>query len=114
MNRPRKPPKRLPGQLPNKEELLVRDVPPESGYAEQLSNLAMSNKKELGHKIVSRREFERLAAMNEKDGQPMVEKTIFIVKPIYVQADPLPKKKKKRALTKKQIYTEKMKGPDYS
>ena len=83
-----------------------------------LSNLASSHKKEglkgLSHKIVSRQEFDRLAAMNEKDGQPMVEKTIFIVKPIYVQADPQPKKKRKRALTKKQIYSEKMKGPDYS
>ena len=61
-------------------------------------------------------EFDRLAALNEKDGQPMVEKTIFIVKPIYVQTElPVAKKKnKKRAQTKKQIYTEKMRPPDYS
>ena len=44
----------------------------------------------------------------------MVEKTIFIVKPIYVQTDAPTKKKKKRALTKKKIYEEKMKGPNYS
>ena len=44
----------------------------------------------------------------------MVEKTIFIVKPIYVQTDAPVKKRKKRALTKKQIYSEKLKGPDYS
>ena len=43
----------------------------------------------------------------------MVEKTIFIVKPIYVQTEK-PQKKKRRANTKKQIYTEKLKGPDYS
>ena len=44
----------------------------------------------------------------------MVEKTIFIVKPIYVQADPPTRKKKKKAATKKQIYSEKMKPPNYS
>ena len=39
----------------------------------------------ISHKVVSDQEFERLARMNaEKDGRPMVEKTIFIVKPIYV------------------------------
>ena len=43
----------------------------------------------------------------------MVEKTIFIVKPIYVQTE-VPHKKKRRATTKKQIYTEKLKAPDYS
>ena len=68
----------------------------------------------MGHKIVSRHEFDRLAAMNEKDGKAMVEKTIFIVKPIYVQAEPPAKKKKAKKLTKKMIYSEKMKPPDYS
>lgn len=89
-------------------------TPPPS-YGEILSNLASSNKK-MGTKIVSRREFDRLAAHNERDGVPMVEKTIFIVKPIYVQTDvpSRPKGKKKRAMTKKAIYTEKLKGPDYS
>ena len=68
----------------------------------------------MGHTIVSKKEFEKLAKMNEKDGQPMVEKTMFIVKPIYVQAEPPSLKKKAKKKTKKQIYTEKMKGPDYS
>ena len=37
------------------------------------------------HKVVNATEFERLAREQvEKDGKPMVEKTIFIVKPIYV------------------------------
>ena len=53
------------------------------------------------HKIVSKKEFDRLAALNERDGQPMVEKTIFIVKPIYVQTEVPPKKNKKKAMTKK-------------
>ena len=43
----------------------------------------------------------------------MVEKTIFIVKPIFVHADHLKKKGKKRAKTKKQIYSQKMKAPQY-
>ena len=90
-----------------------RNATPPPSYGEILSNLASSNKK-MGHKIVSRREFDRLAAHNEKDGVPMVEKTIFIVKPIYVQTDAPRQKKKKRALTKKAIYTEKLKPPDYS
>ena len=40
----------------------------------------------ISHKVVSQNEFERLAK-RQKDmdgGKPMVEKTIFIVKPIYV------------------------------
>ena len=44
----------------------------------------------------------------------MVEKTIFIVKPIYIQTEVAPKKNKKKAMTKKQIYSEKMKAPDYT
>ena len=108
--------------LPTKEErqekerlaLESRNATPPPSYGEILSNLASSNKK-MSHKIVSRREFDRLAAHNERDGVPMVEKTIFIVKPIYVQTDvPRAKGKKKRAMTKKAIYTEKLKGPDYS
>ena len=47
-----------------------------------------------------------------KDGQPMVEKTIFIVKPIYINADDLkaPKKTSKHKM-RKQIYSEKMRPP---
>ena len=89
------------------------NVTPPPSYGEILSNLASTNKK-MSHKVVSRREFDRLAASNERDGVPMVEKTIFIVKPIYVQTDVPMKKKKKKGLTKKQIYTEKLKAPDYS
>ena len=37
--------------------------------------------------MVTEEEFERMARANAaKDGKPMVEKTIFIVKPIYVNA----------------------------
>ena len=49
----------------------------------------MDHKGPISHKIVSSAEFERLAQQNaEKDGgKPMVEKTIFIVKPIYVPVE---------------------------
>ena len=62
--------------LPTKEERkakeeaaagLNRNATPPPSYGEILSNLASSNKK-MGTKIVSRREFDRLAALNEKDG----------------------------------------------
>ena len=78
--------------LPTKEELQARNTskngtesigPAPPNFTEIMENMAQSNQK-MPHKIVSRKEFERLAALNEKDGQPMVEKTIFIVKPIYV------------------------------
>ena len=47
-----------------------------------------------------------------RDGQPMVEKTIFIVKPIYVNAEDVraPKKMSKHKI-RKQIYSEKMRPP---
>ena len=40
----------------------------------------------ISHKVVSANEFERLAQKQRANdgGKPMVEKTIFIVKPIYV------------------------------
>ena len=85
-------PKRLQGMLPTKEELQARNTskngtesigPAPPNFTEIMENMAQSNQK-MPHKIVSTKEFERLAALNEKDGQPMVEKTIFIVKPIYV------------------------------
>ena len=43
----------------------------------------------ISHKIVSSAEFERLAQQNAENdgGKPMVEKTIFIVKPIYVPVE---------------------------
>lgn len=43
----------------------------------------------ISHKVVSHNEFERLAARNvRKDGgKPMIEKTIFIVKPIYIPVE---------------------------
>ena len=60
--------------LPTKEEVkkrvdaeLNRNATPPPSYGEILSNLASSNKK-MGTKIVSRKEFDRLAALNERDG----------------------------------------------
>ena len=53
------------------------------------------NKVPIGTKVVSEEEFKRLAQENmAKDGEPMVEKTIFIVKPIYVNVDDLKAPKK--------------------
>ena len=71
------------------------------------------NKVPIGTKVVSEEEFKRLAQENmAKDGEPMVEKTIFIVKPIYVNVDDLkaPKKQSKHKV-RKQIYSEKMRPP---
>ena len=70
----------------------------------------------IGHKVVSEEEFDRLTKENmAKDGIPMVEKTIFIVKPIYINADELGSKGRKGGASKqkiqKQIYSEKMKPP---
>ena len=49
----------------------------------------VGHKGPISHKVVSENEFERLAAQQvRKDGgKPMVEKTIFIVKPIYVPVE---------------------------
>ena len=49
----------------------------------------VDHKGPIKHKVVSSNEFERLAQMQiDKDGgKPMVEKTIFIVKPIYVPVE---------------------------
>ena len=46
----------------------------------------VQHKGPISHKIVSEAEFERLAQrqVDRDGGKPMVEKTIFIVKPIYV------------------------------
>ena len=45
----------------------------------------VNHKGPVRHKIVTDEEFEKLAQQNtEANGKPMVEKTIFIVKPIYV------------------------------
>lgn len=45
----------------------------------------VNHKGPIKHKIVTDEEFERLAMQNSlQNGKPMVEKTIFIVKPIYV------------------------------
>lgn len=49
-----------------------------------------------------------------RDGRPMVEKTIFIVKPIYVNAatgEIATTEKKVKQKTRKQIYSEKMRPP---
>ena len=98
-------PKRIQGMLPTKEEIKAKQAdetigPAPPNFTEIMENMAQSNQK-MPHKIVSKKEFERLAALNEKDGQPMVEKTIFIVKPIYIQTEVAPKKNKKKAMTKK-------------
>ena len=49
----------------------------------------MDHKGPISHKIVSSAEFERLAkqTVDNDGGKPMVEKTIFIVKPIYVPVE---------------------------
>ena len=46
----------------------------------------VNHKGPVKHKIVTADEFERMAQQNieANGGYPMVEKTIFIVKPIYV------------------------------
>ena len=84
------------------------------------------------HKIVNATEFERMAREQaEKDGTPMVEKTIFIVKPIYVPisvpaqgaqfsapTDQSFTSKKKLKLKKKNqqkaIYMERPRPPNYT
>ena len=49
----------------------------------------VGHKGPISQKIVSETEFERLAAkqVRKDGGKPMVEKTIFIVKPIYVPVE---------------------------
>mmetsp|Transcript_14043 Transcript_14043/g.17749 ORF Transcript_14043/g.17749 Transcript_14043/m.17749 type:complete len:220 (+) Transcript_14043:197-856(+) len=78
------------------------------------------------HKVVSADEFERLARekASEDDGKAMVEKTIFIVKPIYVpvivggngQEQVLTGKNLKKMKSKQQkaIYMERPRPPNYS
>jgi hypothetical protein len=53
--------------------------------------------------VVTASEFERLAREKEKDGVPMLEKTIFIVKPIFVPINGMTEKK--QFSSKKEIYT---------
>lgn len=53
----------------------------------------VNHKGPISHKIVSEAQFEKLAAKTvAKDGgKPMIEKTIFIVKPVYVPIEvPVP------------------------
>ena len=66
-----------------------------------------------GTKVVSEDAFQKLAEENmARDGQPMVEKTIFIVKPIYVPINEEKGiKKKSQHKIRKQIYSEKMRPP---
>jgi len=70
------------------------------------------------HKVVSADEFERLARekASEDDGKAMVEKTIFIVKPIYVPVIVLTGKNLKKMKSKQQkaIYMERPRPPNYS
>ena len=61
------PPKRIQGQLPTREEINSRNETPPPSYGEIMSNMVQSNQK-MSHKIVSKIEFDRLAAQNEKDG----------------------------------------------
>ena len=85
----------------------------------------------ISHKVVSANEFERLAKRQKDNdgGKPMVEKTIFIVKPIYVPIEVSRGKdldtiggasltaKKKLKLKKKvqhAIYMERPKPPNYT
>ena len=85
----------------------------------------------ISHKVVGEREFERLAAKTvAKDGgKPMVEKTIFIVKPVYIpvevpmaastrsgEAPSLIGKKgmKLKKRVQKAIYMERQKAPNYT
>lgn len=49
---------------------------------------------------MSAAEFNRIAKEREADGIPMVEKTIFIVKPIFVHADPTQERKKPQKKSK--------------
>ena len=87
----------------------------------------VNHKGPIKHKIVTDEEFEKLAIQNEAvNGKPMVEKTIFIVKPIYVPVvdgpagDEVTKdissQKMKRIKSKQQkaIYMERQKPPNYS
>ena len=100
----------------------------------------VDHKGPIPHKIVSSAEFERLAQQNAENdsGKPMVEKTIFIVKPIYVPVEvpttansksevasatlkdtsgfPLTGKKKIKVKNKvqKAIYMERPKPPNYT
>lgn len=76
-------------------------------------------------KVVTSSEFERIAAMQAKrDGKPLIEKTIFIVKPIYVpigvksepqSEKPINTKKRNKVKSKAQkaIYMERPKAPNY-
>lgn len=92
----------------------------------------VGHKGPIKHRVVNSAEFERLAQYNaDKDGgKPMIEKTIFIVKPIYVpvqvpvtatnqkhgQVDiGLQGKKRLKVKVKQQkaIYTEKPMPPNY-
>ena len=58
--------------LPTKEEIKAKQAaetlgPAPPNFTEIMENMAQSNQK-MPHKIVSKKEFERLAALNEKDG----------------------------------------------
>lgn len=53
----------------------------------------VNHKGPISHKIVNEAQFERLAAQTvaKDNGKPMIEKTIFIVKPVYVPIEvPVP------------------------
>ena len=83
----------------------------------------VNHKGPISHKVVSEEEFARMAREKaEETGEHMVEKTIFIVKPIYVPVPVMPgpktevtgkmaKKQKKKQ--QKTIYMERMHPPNY-
>lgn len=77
-----------------------------------LKEFKESGQPNISTKVVTASEFERLARLKEKDGVPLLEKTIFIVKPIFVPINAAEHRKQKKS--KKQIYTEKLKAPNYS
>ena len=60
----------------------------------------VNHKGPISHKVVNEQEFERLAqkTVDKDGGRPMIEKTIFIVKPIYVPIEvPVPASAKAEA-----------------
>ena len=79
--------------MKKKNEVKMKQPPPTQQLIDKMRK--SDNKVPLGTKVVSEEEFKRLAQENmAKDGKPMVEKTIFIVKPIYINADDLKAPKK--------------------